>query len=192
MFDEPRKASVGNGEGIEVWRQGEVDVRCELEGESLSATLTQVSFIPGLTTNLVSVGAHSKRNLSVVFSMLRCTVDGIMTGKLEGDELYVLNIVVERTQAQLAIVSRTLDEWHKVMGYGWPSDGRLLVMLREGGYGVEGTGPLSECPSCLAGKATHVQHPERTTGKVEEVGQRVHVNLGVISNETKQPYEYVV
>lgn len=149
-------------------------------------------FVPGLITNLVSVGAASSKGIATMFVDRLCKMllddEVVATGQLTNEELYVLNcghLKGEGSEVGKAMVlreSHSIDEWHQALGH--PCASRLEKLLKDESLEVRSTGQLSPCASCPAGKSQHAHHLERIDNEVKEVGDNVHVNLGFIKAET--------
>jgi len=187
-YNIPNSASVGNGEKIEVWGIGSVRIECRVNGKTIEGTLTGVSFIPTLGTNLISVRAMSRKGMNVCFEGGKCVVkkgeEVVMVGKLGNEGVYVLMITAAEAGGANACVVRnvrSLKEWHETLGH--LGQDRFEEMIRDGNHGIQGYGELGTCSSCPAGKAAHVPHPTRTSEIATKVGERVHVDLGTITNK---------
>lgn len=121
-YTTPRTTAVGNGDSIGVYGVGQVELVSKVGSETQTITLTNVSYIPGLVTNLVSVGAASMGGISTVFRNKQCQMlkgeDVVVAGHLTEDDLYVLDLgaPIEKL-ALITRAIRTAQEWHEVFGH---------------------------------------------------------------------------
>jgi len=180
MFSSPKCASIGDGQEIEVWGHGSIDVQCQVGVETVSGTLTDVSFIPKLATNLVSVGAMSRRGIATRFEGNKCLIYGggrkLMHGRRTKDGLYVLDIkILKNHTTSLEKMSRPVDELHQVLGH--VGRDRLDAKVRP-------------CGALRKKEVVDLLSPSRVTGDADEVGDRVHIGLGFITNKAKPSYDY--
>jgi len=95
LYDTPKLCQVGNGMKLEIKGIGFVRVASKLGSETCSVTLDDVLWVPGLSTNLLSVGASAERGLETSYSKNRCfmKLDGkvVATGVKMADGIYTMD-----------------------------------------------------------------------------------------------------
>ena len=186
IFEEPKLASVGDGKKIPVLGIGNVNIVAMVNGSEVTGTLTNVSFILSLATNLMSVSAAAKRGISASFSGSGCLMSGrdgpVAAGRLSG-ELYILYLKAKPSEGRVLLTRdiRPVDEWHKVLGH--PMARSIEKLCNDSELGIKATGSMSPCGACAASKGTQAPHPSSSRPPTSEVGERVHVDLGTINNE---------
>lgn len=72
VVDTPRLVSVANKEKMH--SEGHGDVELLLEGHTQTTKLSEVIYVPGLSTNLISVGKMASKGLQVHFSAQKCII----------------------------------------------------------------------------------------------------------------------
>jgi ribosomal protein L15 len=158
--------------------------------------LSNVYYIPRLTTNIVSVGQLDETGHEVVIK------DGVMkvwdpSGVLlahaprKGNRLFVLDIPVTQP---VCLASCTEDEaWRWHARFGHLNFQALRTLARRGM--VRGLPLLSHvnqlCEGCMAGKQRRLSFPQKAEFRVEEVLDLVHGDLcGPISPPTAGGSKY--
>lgn len=129
----PKEATVGDGKTVDVVGVGQVAFKAKVNGIQVEGTLTDVSLIPNLATNLFSVAKAAKRGLFTTFSDRECRVTksgrAILLGKKVEDDLYVLDLSVIKPQTKtVALTASNAQDLHEIMGH--PSSDRLNKLLQ--------------------------------------------------------------
>lgn len=156
-------------------------------------TLTSVSYIPELKTNLLSIAAISLKGITTTFNKEGCTMlsNGITVaiGKTMGENLYIMDMEVDLNSAEKAMVverERTALEWHQVLGHS--SSKRIDEPLKN--QDIVPTSSSTIRTTCPQGKGTHNTHQESTRSRTEIPGEVNHVVLGYITNKEAASYNY--
>lgn len=181
LFKDPLKIKVGDGNEIDVIGIGEIEFTSHLDKKEINGTLTSVFYIPKLAANLISVGAVSKRGITVTFNQQKCEFirnrEVVLTGSKVSEDLYVLNLEVNlpRGSALITKLDRTSQEWHDVLGHH--SDDKIKILLNDLKLKVRNRTQTEKCANCPGGKGKKVSHPEKEDERAELVGKKVHIDL---------------
>lgn len=189
----PRTATVGDGNKVIELGYGEILINRTVKGVQQEGTLVNVAFIPSLASNLFSISAAAKQGITASFNQAECGLykegELVMKGMLWKDGLYLLEI--KATVPKKALIVRTeptLDYLHKAMGHA--SYDKIRQLAKSELVKLKSPGEETHCADCPAGKARRAVHPESTSTRASQVGERVHVDLATIPNKDKIDYCY--
>lgn len=103
-----------------------------MDNDGYPIRLSNVQFVPNISDNLFSIGSADDAGVSVEFTQGAVCVrytDRIIiaTGSKAKAKLYKLNIKVPM-QANICQASRSLEEWHRVLGH--PDKHQVQVIVR--------------------------------------------------------------
>lgn len=178
---DPISIEVGNKEYIDAIGIGSIDVVSIVNGERLDVTLTDVHYVPKISSNLFSLGVADSKKIQAIASngKLDLVRDGttIIQGTKGASNMYTLNIHVHG-RANIARAERSLEEWHRTLGH--PDINEIKNLASKGCAKdfkiVEQTGS-DRCGGCASGKAHHASHPESDRERSTVALHRVHTDL---------------
>lgn len=179
---------------LEVLGKGSIRVITEINGVNTTRTINDVLYVPGLGTNLFSIGAATENGLEARFQGDRVFFyrgnSLILTGKRTGDTLYLLNL---KPQIKLESANTTdhvgkafganlrasLTVWHKRLGHA--NYQNILKMaskdLAEGlNMTAERSIPTTLCTACERGKF-HRQPLKKGRTRATRIGELVHSDV---------------
>lgn len=189
MLADGEKAEVsGTGSGSIVGVDG--------KGNPVDIVLSDVLFVPKLTSGLVSVSTLASKCFDVVFSDNRCEIRNRM-GEISAlamrhGSLYKL---CTPNQAMVSVhPSHTADcqhTWHRRLGH---RDPEVVRMISSKGY-AEGMklvdcGVRTVCSSCMEGKMSRIPFPKHADHEVKEKLDLVHTDLSGPMEETPSGNKY--
>lgn len=179
--DKPVVASVGDGNKVEVLGIGSVPLINNIDGKEVRGVLTNVIYVPALTSNLFSIGASSKQGISSHFFkdtlLLKLKNQVVLKGTRSRENLYVLNVRAEKFDPKLFKATMDINELHRALGH--PTFTNIKQILKNTDE-IQTTGAEKTCATCPQGKATHAEHPSSTRKPAEKPGERVHSDLVTI------------
>lgn len=163
------------------------NVRVRIGNEGLK-TINDVTYVPDLTTNLLSVSAMVKKGMVVTFSATGCQIYQENDCRIEGNVkvtaseiggIYRLNVMSDK--ANFVSEKQTQALWHRRLGH---LGERNMNLLRSGmATGVVfDDGVVEPCVSCLKGK--QLRKPFSTNG-----ARRATNKLGLIHSDLCGPME---
>lgn len=178
---------MGDGKSVAVLGVGTIKIKAKIGTLWTDRTLSNVSYIPELKTNLLSIAAISKKGITTTFSGMECVMRNenstIAIGKTMGDNLYIMDIVVDdgdTIQTMLVERERSSEEWHEVLGH--PSTKCLDQTLKN--YGITKVDADEvDCKMCPMGKGIDTTHQASSRIGSDNPGEVIHVDLGFISNK---------
>ena len=140
----------------------------ELDGKEVLLDLTNVLFIPDLSTNLISVGSADKRGVKTVFAEKTCMMMmgdvPLLMGNCFGSNLYLLRVKATKQRQPRVLIckeERTLSEWHRVLGH--VSEKRIKALADDQGVGIKVIKQHElDCSECSPGKGKRSSHPLST------------------------------
>lgn len=197
LFGKPDKCLVGDGAEIPIIGIGVVEFESTVGNLEITGTLTDVLYIPGLATNIISIGAAADKGVITQFTDNKCVLikEGIIYGggNRSKKDLYMMNIkpIIHNIDKLLYIrIERTMQEWHKSLGHA--GDERIKTLARDNGTAIAITDKASysaECPDCGVGKAKHTTHPARKEQSTTRIGDNVQIDLSGIDTKNKESYD---
>lgn len=185
-FEYDHDITLGNGSKLQAKGQGTIKfVSCLPNGRTIVFYLKNVKYVPGITTNLVSVGEAALNGANVAFEGCECTFlynkHAIIKGhKSKINGLFKLNIEPQINGTAMIIKeNRNLEEWHRTLAH--IDSKRISDMAKnkivDGINVVEKEISKPECGSCPLGKGVQSSHPPSKRERATVVGQVVHADL---------------
>lgn len=154
-LDEEKVFGVANGDQLRCGTKGNVNLVCP---DKSPVTLIDVSYVPGVQMNLLSVSQITQKGKTVVFDKTGCKV---VNSKVRVSKKYVIGSgVIENGlyrfdifNSNLNVLSEVPDSselWHRRLGHLNSQD---LKALEKAGTGVKlTTKPVENCDACAKGK----------------------------------------
>jgi len=93
------------------------------------------------------------------------------------DGIYFLGFDIIAPTNEIALVARTLDEWHKCLGH--ISTKVIKTMAREklvDDFEIKGDGKAKTCEACAINKGHSVPHKDRSTERINKPGSSLHLD----------------
>lgn len=182
--------------------KGPVSIVAEIEGHPKDVSVRDVLRVPGLRTNLLSVGKITDRGYRVIFEKEKADIvdkdgDTILVADRRNGLYYIREENVEHS-ANTEVVEGTkaknaTEEWHRKMGHLNVRD--LVECDRNGMVQGMNLGKIQEdfdCEICIRGKMTRTPFPKNSTrnSKLLEI---VHSDVsGPMRVESNGKAKYVV
>lgn len=191
LADGKRTQIQGEGSGILYGVDGEEDV--------MKIDMSEVKFVPGLSTSLISVAKLAQKKLNVYFDEQECQVvnlEGtvVATGCRYGG-LYCLRLA----EASLKVTTGQYTEncqhlWHRHLGHrDWTAAERLVKENLATGMQVSDCGLRLKCEVCMEGKLARSPFPAVTERKSTGILDIVHTDLcGPMKTTTPSGNRYVM
>ena len=166
---------------------------CDVNGNVHQAILTNTLYVPSYKQNIFSVQAATSKGASVCFSSNDAKLiypDGTEFRIEKSGELYYLNKVVSSSMTKQNSKTKSLKEWHEIMGHCNLKDVIALEGVVDGMKVVDKD--EFDCDVCVKGKMTETRkrEPDRRAGKILEL---VHCDLaGPIQPAAKEGFKYAI
>lgn len=184
LRDTPNPLRVTCADGNDVYGEGEGTVVCE------PFTVSNVTYIPGLCSNLLSVNAIAKKGHVVVFDESSCHIfkkdeyeckvkgKAVVTGVEEGG-LYKLKCCFQDSALATTDGDQSDQQmlWHRRMGHLGMNNLKLLRDKMATGVRFPNTRNKLECISCVIGKQTKQPFKKSIATRAEEVLGLVHSDV---------------
>ena len=184
-------ATVGDGNHVSILGKGTVEILCKVGDKTINGTLQDVAYIPDLAVNLFSQGAAEKRGLKVWSENGVCQLmrgeQVVAVAKRREDNLYLMEIEVNKPTKAYVVRNESTSSWHEVLGHA--SSDRIKKLVTQGMIKPDNGKDDQECGTCPAAKGKRVSHPSKTEPRSTEVGERVFCDL-VHLNKTDSDYCY--
>lgn len=180
---DPYPIRIGDGSYLYAVGRGSIKAVSIVDGEEIEITLSNVQYVPHITSNLFSIGAADAVGIDVTFGngkvALSKNSEIVATGTKVAAQIYKLNIQVP-LHANIARSERTIEEWHRILGHA--STNQIQEMARNGlvdGMVIVDTPrrPLINCGDCQSGKVTAASHPHSDRPRATNILQRIHMDL---------------
>lgn len=184
---ELREILCANEAKLAVESAGDVRMETMVRGKSVNVLLQNVHFIPGLTTNLVSVSQLIRNGARVNFHDTGCEIfnkNNVLVGVADlKNNVYKLRLNNKNSTALLAAPMVTPDLWHRRLGH---INSDFLIKMPEV---VEGMPPFklgekiqkSNCEVCCEAKQNRLPFPAK--------GSRASDVLEIIHSDVCGPHE---
>lgn len=168
------------------------------EEQEVKILMSEVKYVPGLASSLISVTKLAQKNMSVVFDCDGCrVVDSsgtvVATGCRYGGVYYL------KTQESAAIASgqhlqNCQHQWHRRLGHrDWAAVERINKEQLATGMKVVDCGLKLVCECCMEGKSARLPFPPVTERKSSQILDIVHTDLcGPMRNVTPNGNRYVM
>ena len=163
----------------------EIQIRTKIGGEWKHGTLKDVLYVPGLKTNLVSVGmAADNGNISTskkekAFLTRNNTI--VAVRRRAGKEIYLLDIeaVVSRSQASLSVsdTPHSLTTWHQRFGHIHHRAIENLIPHVVGLHLKSSDAIAPPCVGCAKGKSHRLPFPSGGRTRATGIGILIHSDV---------------
>lgn len=181
-YSEGHPIRVGNGELVYARGKGTVLVVSQVKNQQFNIRFRNVQYVPGISDNLISIGAADEAGWDVKFSNGKVAMidkgDVVIEGSRADVKLYKLDVKMPM-KANLHRSIRTLEEWHKSLGH--PNKQVVEEMAKSNcvsgmkignnALGIEG------CGDCQEGKGKRTSHPSSKRERATQILERVHMDL---------------
>ena len=173
------------GTVLPVRGQGDVNIVSNVNGQKMHCVIKGVLYVPGLGTNLFSIGAATSAGAQVHFSDDRVTLskDGSvrMEGRRAGNALYHLDIMAVSTADEalpsFSQQSLPLDLWHQRLAHlNTQSILKMESLQCADGLSVVQDNSSHICDGCLLGKM-HRSSFKTGRNRATEPGQLLHSDV---------------
>lgn len=192
---------LGNGTLVKAAGKGTVIIEIERHHKLHTITLYNCLFVPDLVTNYVSVSVLTDHGMSIVFRKSVCNIIDDVSGKIVGHavrygKMYTLcctavnnDMACYMTKADSKanttntlnaqdslLSSSSLALWHNRTGHCGVD--RLEKAVKKNlVHGIEISGTLTNCISCVKGKMVRSPFPAKDKMTVSHVLERVHSDV---------------
>lgn len=181
----PRYVTVGDGKRLEIKGVGIIDIESFVDGIWIPSKMTGVLYVPGLSTNLFSIGAAADKGISTMFvgNECRMTFKGklVASGVKLNEKLYLMRIRVRKNDSDLALAAtapKSITDYHKRLGHvGIDRIRQLLTQLQ---IKLPSDQEI-DCEDCPGGKGKHASHPLK--GQAASEPGHLHVDLSGVVNK---------
>ncbi|CAL1387753.1 unnamed protein product [Linum trigynum] len=177
---------LGNGSRLTVAGKG--TVRIVVDGVSLA--ISDVFYVPGLTTNLLSVGQLQEKQLNFVFKEGTCKIYHEEKGLLlqttmKTNRMFVLHSQKQTNSSnnnhhclhQTEASNKLFNLWHRRFGH-LNSKSLLQMKKKEVVQGLpQLQGDLGVCSTCQIGKQHRASFPKQSTWRATKRLQLIHADL---------------
>lgn len=155
---------------------GSVTRQCIGVDSSVTATLTDVLYAPGLGVNLISITQLLDRNASMTITADTWTIqrgEAKLTGRRFGN-LFILQTNTLPTQALVSYaVTPEMRLWHNRMGHLGEQN---TIRLKEMVTGMNTAQEYCTCEACVRGRMRELPHRGELR-QAEYVGDVIHVDI---------------
>lgn len=174
---------------------GEIHVKSLVENELIDIVITDVLYVPGLETNLLSVRKLEINGFTVIFKdgkgaiMKRNKVIAVADRK---SKLYELNFQLDFESANFCKVEKSTELWHKRLGHISNSGLRKLKDIVDG-IDIDVKPESSQvCEHCIEGKQTKLPHNQKRV-RAKRPLQLIHSDLfGPVSPNSYDEKRYIL
>ena len=179
---------------------GTIPVYSYVHGERKNGEFYDVLFVPGLGTNLFSIGIATDSGIDAHF--IKDTVafvkngTEIMSGQRVGKSLYHLKVIaknsdIDSTYAAAASTTRPIPIWHQRLAH--LNCKTILKMARTNAViGLDldlHNLDYQLCEGCIFGKMSRCPFPTSST-QAEDVGHIIHSDIGIVPVPTPNGERY--
>lgn len=178
-----RKVEVSCANGGKVYGEGYGMVANEM----LDVTVNDVMYVPGLSTNLLSISKITNKNKIVIFTNKGCEIYNtsdceiagtpILKGDIDGG-IYKLEFTSQENVFTSTAASGDLELWHKRMAHLGLHN--LLLLSNEMANGVSLSRHNNrnlDCVACLLGKQTREPFERNKVTRAKDVLDLVHSDV---------------
>ncbi len=192
-LQKPEIVTLGDGRSLEAIGRGTVTLEMRLPGETKRRNLLHTLHVPELSLNLVSVSKVSEKGRIVRFVETGCEIvdldDKVLATATKFGSLYLLDC---GTNEQTNVMKVSLDVWHRRFGH---LNGQSLRQLSADelvvGLDCNGTGQISFCEPCTAGKHHRSPFPVGGGTRAEKPLDLVHSDVcGKLNTKSVRGAEY--
>lgn len=178
-----RDVQVGNGEIVKATKIGSIKANVkDAKGINTIVTLNNVSYVPDLKYNLISVGKMAEAGASITYSNSGAHISiGDKTIALQSiGNNAVFGLQVNRMmEASTALdVGKTIDvsKAHSLFGHASEDTTRKTAAL----YGLKVTGTMDLCDACATAKAKQ-KNVNKVGSSTTRPGERLYVDISSVS-----------
>jgi hypothetical protein len=178
--------TIANGKKLNTAGKGHVKVDLSMSGER---QISNVTYVPEMDVNLLSVSALTEKGLAVMFSGDRCHMFCERDCHTEGNpvasatkvngmyRLDVNNVVTVRASAVSAGDGGGHDLWHKRLGHMNRRAMNLLKSEMSTGIDYNNNDKGESCVACIEGKLTRSSFPKKSEHRASGKLELVHTDL---------------
>lgn len=190
--DTPKLVTVANNQKL--YSEGHGDVELLLKGHKQTTKLSEVIFVPGLSTNLISVGKITAKGLEVNFDTQKCHIycgQTIIASATKINGVYELDMEIQQSSdgselaacSSLEVTNIPMDEsmcsqelWHRRLGH---LNRRSMKLLKQGiASGIDYTdSKYTPCVACIKGKQSRLPFPKQSYNRATEKLGLIHSDL---------------
>ncbi|CAJ2635927.1 unnamed protein product [Trifolium pratense] len=179
-FDDSYRDSVKLGDDSRMAVMGKGSVRLKIN--NLVHVITNVYFVPGLKTNLISIGQLQQKRVTVIFKDDVCKIyheeKGLLfSTAMSSNRMYVISATVINSRCLLSAKQESTVLWHE--RYGHLHFKGLNTLSKK--QMVRGLPELEEiednCVDCLAGKQSRDSIPKQANWRASAKLELVHSDI---------------
>uniref|UniRef100_A0A4Y0BLU3 Retrovirus-related Pol polyprotein from transposon TNT 1-94 n=1 Tax=Anopheles funestus TaxID=62324 RepID=A0A4Y0BLU3_ANOFN len=168
---------IADGKRVEVAGFGSGRINCLAEnGELRAIEISEVLYVPSLTTGLISVSVLTKKGFNVEFTESKCIVKDV-NGKRIADATAVGNLYKLNTY-EYALQTKCCEHtWHRRMGH---RDIQTIKKIFNDGVMKSKIGKCKKelpCRCCLKAKMSRTPFPKVSEGKTQNSLELIHTDL---------------
>lgn len=205
VVDTPRLVTVANNQRLQ--SEGHGDVELLLKGHKTTTKIHEVVYVPGLSTNLISVGKMTAKGLEVHFDTQKCYINygkNVIASATMINGVYQMDIARQqaRKENELAVVCQSADSRDPLKSTeGQQAEAvnlcavkptqtlwhrrlchlnrRSMDLLKQGmANGINYTDTVrSTCVACCEGKQSRIPFPKRSYNRATEKLGLIHSDL---------------
>lgn len=178
-----RDVQVGNGEIVKATKIGSLKTTLEdVNGKKVSVLLNDVSFVPDLKFNLLSVGKIASNGASIVYKKEGAFIDfdttKIALKSIANGAVYGLSI--DRVMAIPALdIGKTIDmkQAHAMFGHA----GEDATKQSASHFGLKVVGSLGLCDACAIAKGKQKNVSKESTSTTQGPGEKLYIDVSSVS-----------
>lgn len=196
-LNETFKHSVKLGNDIRLNVKGIGDIRFVVEG--ISQVISQVYYVPDLTSNLLSIGQLQEKDITIVIKRGMCkmyhpTHGLITTSKMTCNRMFILHAIIkEREEKCLNVEDDKTQVWHKRLGHVNNKSLRTMQYKQMVSGFPKIAEPTKTCEVCNLGKQNKDIIPKKNRWRASLKLELIHVDLcGSITPESPSGKRYVM
>lgn len=195
-FDESITGQVRFGDNSRIDIRGKGSIRFNF-GEGCTKVMNHVYYIPGLRSNIISLGQATEAGCEV--NMKENTLSlydrygGLMVRTTRsGNRLYKVCLQVDQIHCLQLKITTESSLWHSRLGHVNTNTLKLMINKKLA-IGIPNIAVEKEtCTSCLLGKQARKPFPQTTTFRASNPLELVHGDLcGPISRQTSGRKKYI-
>ena len=176
---------IANGATITVMGKGNIKVQLEVDGKLSNATIKDVSYVPNLYGNLISVTRLTAQGNKVVFEKGLCRIfdkngEPLALAEAEGN-LYRLKAHVQEVRDAAKLTSAfkaNTSLWHRRLGHLSESGIKQLATKNlVSDLDIDNDDNLPLCEGCIFGKQHRSPFPKKGATRAKEILEIVHTDV---------------
>ena len=180
----PCPVFIGNGTALKCVGTGSIACAMLVNDAPISGKLSDVWYVPELTTNLLSVSCLTSKGWAVDFGEQECIIKSaagaVVAKAVKEDNMYRVLMTAARTSAaaHVAATSQAAQLWHERLGHvGAASLGLLQQKEMVAGIPKLAGSVDKPCVTCLEGKQERGPFPKKSFTRASEVLGLVHSDI---------------